>query len=209
MLGLISELNPRRSGLVEVPREYNTWTFFRYRDNNRDLIVDMRTHSNLIPPSVTIPMEGASQLFIVPQPMRSTELISQDSREEPIQVISKPCDAGSVQYEASNAENVKFPISKLEVDEEVILSKSSIAEKSATKEPTRAGASNPSSPKHNQPRRQDQTGESSRMHGTRDNENKVLRRPLVPVSGEVSNSDDDLARSPGPSDLQSKTPVWQ
>ena len=90
--------------------------------------------------------------FIVPQSMRSTELISQDSREEPIQVILNACDAGSVQYEASNAENVKSRISK--VDAEVILSKSSIADKSDTKEPTRAGASNPSSPKHNQPSRQ-------------------------------------------------------
>ena len=79
--------------------------------------------------------------------MCSTELILQVSREEPIQVISKPCDAGSVQHEAMNVENVKSQI--LKVDEEVILSKSSIADEFYTKVPTLAGTSNPSSPKHN------------------------------------------------------------
>ena len=106
----MSELNPRRSGLVGVTREYKTWTFFRC--NNQELILDMRTPDNVILPAVKIPMERASQLFIVPQPVRCTESISQDSREEPPQVDSKPCDAGSVNHEASNAENVKPVILK-------------------------------------------------------------------------------------------------
>ena len=47
--------------------------------------------------------------------------------------------------------------------------------------------------KHNQPKRQNQTAESSRIQGTQDKENTDLQRSLVPVRGEVSDSDDDLA----------------
>ena len=47
-LGFISELNPRRSGLVGVPREFNSWTFFRYC--NRELILEIKTRSTLCYP---------------------------------------------------------------------------------------------------------------------------------------------------------------
>ena len=111
---------------------------------------------------MTIPKEGASRLFIAQHHGRCTESISQDSGEEPPKVISKSCDAGSVKHEASDAENVNSPISK--ANEEVILSKSSIADESAAKEPIRSGTS---SHKHNQPKRQDQTGASARNAGDR------------------------------------------
>ena len=97
-------------------------------------------------PVVTNQKEGASrlQVFIAQHHVRCTESISKNSREEPSKVISKPCDAGSVKYEASNAENVNSPTSK--ANEEVILSKGSIADESAAKEPTWSGTS---SHKHN------------------------------------------------------------
>ena len=154
-LDFISELNPRQVGLEGVPREYNMWLFFRY--NNKDLVHDMATGTFVFP----VVTKGASQLFIAPHHGRFTEMISQDSREEPPKVISKPCDAGSVKHEASKAENVKFPI--LKADEEVILSKSSIADESAAKDPIRAGTS---SHKQNQPNWQDQTGTSTRRGPT-------------------------------------------
>ena len=43
----------------------------------------------------------------------------------------------------------------------------------------------------NHPKRQDQTAESFRIKGLQDKENKDLQLSLVPISCEVSNSDDD------------------
>ena len=181
-LDFISELNPRRVGLEGVPREYDMWLFFRY--SNKDLVHDMASGTFLFP----VVTKGASQLFIAPHQGRCTESTSQDSREEPPKVISKPCDAGSVKHIDSDAENVNSPISK--ADEGVILSKSSIADESTAKGPNRPGTS---SHKHSQPKRQDQTGTSTRIQGTDDKENKPMQKSLAPVSGEVSYSDDDLA----------------
>ena len=127
--------------------------FFRY--NNKEIMRDM-TSGSLVFPVVTIPKEEAFQLFIAPQHGRCTEFILQDSREVPAKVISKPYDAGSVKHDAGNAENVKSQISK--TDDVVILSKSSIVDKPAAKEPIRSGTS---SPKHNQPKWQNQTAEAS------------------------------------------------
>ena len=54
-----------------------------------------------------------------------------------------------------------------------------------------------SCPKHNQPRRQDHTGASSRMQGIDwdEKENEAVQLSTVHVRGEVSDSDDDLAFS--------------
>ena len=72
---------------------------------------------------------------------------------------------------ASDAYDMNSSISK--ANEEVILSKSSIADESAAKEPIRSGTS---SHKQNQPKQQDhwQTGTSTRMQGADDKENKPV-----------------------------------
>ena len=135
------------------------------------------------------------KLSIEHQVKRLNESILQDSEEEPLsQVISMPCDS-SVQHEASNAENIQSQIP--EVKEVGILSKSSIADKAATKVPTRARASNPSKPMSNHTLVHDQTMESSRMQGTEDKENetnKVVQRSLVSIlnGNNVSDSDEEV-----------------
>ena len=87
ILGLISELNPRRSGLLGVPRQFDTWTFSLH--NNRELILEMMTPKHFVLPAVTIPKEGASQLFVVPLAMHSTESILQVTRAEPMYKLSR------------------------------------------------------------------------------------------------------------------------
>ena len=67
------------------------WIFFRY--NNKDLMRDMGSRTFEFPVVITI--QVASQPFIAPQLERGTELMLQDSREEPPKVVSKPCDSDS------------------------------------------------------------------------------------------------------------------
>ena len=108
------------------------------------------------------------------------------SREELLsQFTQKPCDSSSVQHEASNAENVKSQTQK--VKEEVILSQSSIAHKVAIKEPTCAGASNPSKPMRSHTLVHDRTIESSAS-------DKVVHRSLVFIPNRNDGSDLDEAR---------------
>ena len=87
-LELIRELNLNRGDLLGVTRHFDIYTFYRY-NNNKDLVRDM-TSGAFVFPVVTL-IQEAPRHFIASQPERGTELMLQDSREEPPKVISKPC----------------------------------------------------------------------------------------------------------------------
>jgi hypothetical protein len=92
-VGVISKVNPRRLGLQDY-----------HRCMNRDLIMELMTPDQFVRPAVTIPLEGASQLFGIQLFKSSTDSTSQDSREETLaQVILKPYDPSSLEFEGSNA----------------------------------------------------------------------------------------------------------
>ena len=125
-LGLISKLNPVRSVIAEMPRDYETWLFFQIA--NCELNKTQQIYEYFAATAVTNPRGVVSQLLNGPQVKRFNESTSQDSRQEPlVQVISnldsKSSDTSNVVNDASNAENVNPQIQKYK--EEVNLSTSS------------------------------------------------------------------------------------
>ena len=71
---------------------------------------DMASGTFVLPVVTTI--QVASQPFIAPQLERGTALMLQDSREEPPKVISKPCDSGIDESDASESEDEATPPKK-------------------------------------------------------------------------------------------------
>jgi hypothetical protein len=93
--GLISEFNPKRSGLVGIPRENKTGVF--HRCMNQDLILELNPPHQFVRSAMPNPMKVASPLFGVPRFRSFTGETLQDTREKLIpQDILMPYDPSCV-----------------------------------------------------------------------------------------------------------------
>ena len=150
---------------------------------------DMASGTFVFPVVTTIQL--ASQPFIAQQPERGTELMLQDSREEPPKVISKPCDSGSDETDASESENETTPPKKAEG--EVISGTSSIASQSAAAGPMRSNSLCQCS--NCILKQQDKATASDPPSDIDDKENKAVKLSAGPVPDEYSEWGDALAFS--------------
>ncbi len=84
-IGIISELNPRRSGMLMVPRQY--YTDVHCRIKNRSLILELKPH--LYPAVPVVLIASASPIYGMPRFQRRTDGSSQGAREKLVtQIIS-------------------------------------------------------------------------------------------------------------------------
>jgi hypothetical protein len=81
-LSLISKLNPIRTGLVGISREYETGVFCDIM--HRDLILELMPPDQFVTSVMTFPWRDTSQLLGVPRIMRYPRSALQDSLVEMI-----------------------------------------------------------------------------------------------------------------------------
>ena len=103
---LVATLNPVSMGTIAL--YYETWDFFR--NPSRELNKARVMVGYFTAAAVTRQMSSAPQPLYEPQEPRPIESISQDSREEPPQVISKSSEADNVIHDDSNADNINSSI---------------------------------------------------------------------------------------------------
>ena len=171
-----------------MTRHFDIYTFYRY--NNKDLVRDM-TSGAFVSPVVTL-IQEAPRLFIAPQPERGTELMLQDSREEPPKAIPKPCDSGSEDSYASESETEEPPTVKSEGG--VIPGTSNIAPQPVAAEPAGTGIICQCS-KCTLMRLQDPAATPAQVSGMEDKENKAVQLLANPSPDKYSDWDDALAFS--------------
>ena len=103
---LVMTLNPVTQGPIALYSD--AWDFFRNPDRELNKATVMEGH--FTGAAVTRQMSRAPQLLNAPQYQRPNESISQDSREEHPQVISKSSEADTVTHKVSNTEKITSPI---------------------------------------------------------------------------------------------------